>query len=187
MYLWWIGKSSLHIMLAQLYSSIYTRTSQMRCRSKDSLSNFCQKIISLQFFEMGLTSFPPIWTMSINILFLGAKAPLDLARFIHSAKSLKIAINICSVSVFWRSFKKDFKGLQNTNYIGDRRHGRLFYGTPGSQGSLFNKRPRCLELFWKMYQLADDADDGEFSSGMEQEIRRSSYCCFNLMNWSVII
>ena len=29
---------------------------------------------------MGLTSPPPIWTMSVNILFLGAKAPLELAH-----------------------------------------------------------------------------------------------------------
>ena len=27
------------------------------------------KIISLKFFDMGLTSLPPIWTMSTNILF----------------------------------------------------------------------------------------------------------------------
>ena len=78
--------------------------------------------------------------------------------------------------------RRTLKDFQNTNYIRDRWYGRLFYGTPGSQGSLFNKRPRCLELFWKMHQIEDDADDGEFSSGMEQEMRRSSYCCFNLMN-----
>ena len=34
-----------------------------------SLSNFCQKIISFKFFEMGLTSLPPIWAMSLNLLF----------------------------------------------------------------------------------------------------------------------
>ena len=28
----------------------------------------CQKIISFNFYEMGLTSLPPIWTMSVNIL-----------------------------------------------------------------------------------------------------------------------
>ena len=39
------------------------------CFVTPSLSNFCQKIISFQFFEMGLTSPPPIWTMSVNILF----------------------------------------------------------------------------------------------------------------------
>ena len=40
------------------------------CFVTPSLSNFCQKIISSQFFEMGLTSLPPIWTMSLNILLL---------------------------------------------------------------------------------------------------------------------
>ena len=40
------------------------------CFVTPSLSNFCQKIISLDFFEMGLTSLPPIWTMSVNILFV---------------------------------------------------------------------------------------------------------------------
>ena len=40
------------------------------CFVTPSLSNFCQKIISFQFFEMGVTSLPPIWTMSLNILFV---------------------------------------------------------------------------------------------------------------------
>ena len=39
------------------------------CFVSPSLSNFCQKILSFHFFEMGLTSLPPIWTMSLNILF----------------------------------------------------------------------------------------------------------------------
>ena len=37
------------------------------CFVTPSLSNFCQKIISFQLFEMGLTSLPTIWTMSSNI------------------------------------------------------------------------------------------------------------------------
>ena len=41
-----------------------------------SLSNFCQKIISFKFFKRGLTSLPPIWTMSLNILFVFLTAPL---------------------------------------------------------------------------------------------------------------
>ena len=40
------------------------------CFMTPSLSNFCQKIISFQCFEMGLTSLPPIWTMSLSILLL---------------------------------------------------------------------------------------------------------------------
>ena len=35
------------------------------CLVTPSLSNFCQKIISFQFFEMGLTSLPPIWTIDV--------------------------------------------------------------------------------------------------------------------------
>ena len=46
-----------------------------------SLSNFCQKIIYFQFFEMRLTSLPPIWTMSLNILFF-FRLPLRLGPFI---------------------------------------------------------------------------------------------------------
>ena len=38
------------------------------CFVTPSLSNFCQKIISFQFFGMGVTSLPPIWTMSLNRL-----------------------------------------------------------------------------------------------------------------------
>ena len=44
-----------------------------------SLSNFCQKIISFDFFEMGLTSLPPIWMMSLNILFF-FRVPLRTIR-----------------------------------------------------------------------------------------------------------
>ena len=47
-----------------------------------SLSNFCQKIIYFQFFEMELTFLPPIWTMSLNILFVVFKLPLTSFNFI---------------------------------------------------------------------------------------------------------
>ena len=46
------------------------------CCVTPSLSNFCQKIISLKFFDVGLTSLPPIWTMSTNILFFFWGYPL---------------------------------------------------------------------------------------------------------------
>ena len=39
------------------------------CFVTPSLPNFCQKFIYFQFFDMGLTSPPPIWAMSLNILF----------------------------------------------------------------------------------------------------------------------
>ena len=41
-----------------------------------SLLSLCQKIIFFYFFEIGLTSLPPFWTMSLNILFFFWGVPL---------------------------------------------------------------------------------------------------------------
>ena len=48
------------------------------CFVTPSHFSFCQKIIFFYFFEIGLTSLPPFWTMSLNILFFLGGVPLTL-------------------------------------------------------------------------------------------------------------
>ena len=65
-----------------------------------SLSNFCQKIISFQFFEMGLTSPPPIWTMSVYILFFLTSPLRQNNNHIH--------LNIKSFQIFIETYFLDY-------------------------------------------------------------------------------
>ena len=51
------------------------------CCVTPSLSNLCQKIISFNFFDMGLTSLPPVWTMSTNkLVFFYGTPVINLLR-----------------------------------------------------------------------------------------------------------
>ena len=78
------------------------------CFVTPSLPNFCQKIISFQFFEMGLTSPPPIWTMSVNILFVFLDVTPYKCQGVTNIQTLALALAITkgALSGIRQSFSK---------------------------------------------------------------------------------
>ena len=66
------------------------------CFVTPSLFNFCQKIISFQFFDMGLTSLPPIWIMSTNILLFFLR--------LHQLNWVRYKLNITYTSLNQRKY-----------------------------------------------------------------------------------
>ena len=77
------------------------------CCVTPSHSNFCQKINSLKIFYMGLTSLPPVWTMSTNILvfFFDVTPSVNFKYFtaIHALffNSPNPSLQSVNVSAFW--------------------------------------------------------------------------------------
>ena len=73
-----------------------------------SLLSLCQKIIFFYFFfEIGLTSLPPFWTMSLNILFFFGGVPLNILFWFteNEPQLLLFHINKQSGKVLFESFE----------------------------------------------------------------------------------